>query len=382
MKKTLLFYCQHSIGIGHLVRSFALINSLKKSFLVTLVSGGDFPKGISIPEGINFVQLPAIGLDLNNCLEAIDSTEPVHVVMKSRQKEIMRIYNEIEPDIFVSEYFPFGKIQFMGDLLPLLKRTKSSKKPVNVICSLRDILEPKSMAKKMKQDFSVKIINEYYSSIMVHGDEYFITLGETCPQLNRIEIPISYTGYVSGETYLPKIDRTEFNEIVLSAGGGKIAPPFITKMICSFKNYGFGEGTILKVIAGPIYPKEDWIELQKLVKDEPNIILLRSVESLTDVWKKAKLSISLGGYNTLMEVICSRVPALILPYCNESNSEQEIRAIKLKEEGLVETTDFKNSSEAELSLYVKKVLNFNPADKELNLNGVENMRVILEEYYV
>lgn len=379
MKKTLLFYCQHSIGIGHLVRSFALVNSLKKNFQVTLVSGGDFPQGLSIPDGINFVQLPAIGLDLYNCLEAIDSDEPVHKVMKSRQKEIMRIYNEIEPDIFVSEYFPFGKIQFMGDLLPLLKRTKTSDKPVNVVCSLRDILEPKSMAKKMQQDFSTKIINEYYSSILVHGDESFITLDETCPQLSMMNIPVFYTGYVSDENYQLKIDRTNFNEIVLSAGGGKIAPPFITKMVSSFKKFGFGEGIILKVIAGPIYPKEDWIKLKELVKDESDITLLRSVESLTNVWKEARLSISLGGYNTLMEVICSRIPALIIPYCNESNSEQEIRAIKLLKEGLAETIDFKKSSEEQLALSVKKALNFNPADKELNLNGAENTRVIIEQ---
>ena len=65
MQKTLLFYCQHSVGIGHLVRSFALVNSLKKTFLVTLVSGGAFPKGLSVPDGINFVQLPPIGLNLN-----------------------------------------------------------------------------------------------------------------------------------------------------------------------------------------------------------------------------------------------------------------------------------------------------------------------------
>ena len=379
MQKTLLFYCQHSVGIGHLVRSFALVNSLKKTFLVTLVSGGAFPKGLSVPDGINFVQLPPIGLNLNKCLEAIESDEPVYKVMKSRQNKIMRIYNEIEPDVFVSEYFPFGKIQFIGDLLALLKRTKFSNKPVTVVCSLRDILEPTSTTKKMHQDFSTKMINEYYSSILVHGDENFITLNKTCPHLSRMNVPVYYTGYVTDEKYQTKIDRTAFNEIVLSAGGGKIASPFITKMVCSFKKFGFGEGISLKVIAGPIFPKGDWIELQELVKNEPGIVLLWSVENLTNVWKKAKLSVSMGGYNTLMEVICSRIPALIIPYCNESNSEQEIRAIKLQKEGLVETTDFEKLSKKELTEAVKNALNFNPVDKDLNLNGAENTRLIIEQ---
>ena len=150
-------------------------------------------------------------------------------------------------------------------------------------------------------------------------------------------------------------------------------------MVCSFKKFGFGEGISLKVIAGPIFPKGDWIELQELVKNEPGIVLLRSVENLTNVLKKAKLSVSMGGYNTLMEVICSRIPALIIPYCNESNSEQEIRAIKLQKEGLVETTDFEKLSKKELTEAVKNALNFNPVDKDLNLNGAENTRLIIEQ---
>ena len=97
--------------------------------------------------------------------------------------------------------------------------------------------------------------------------------------------------------------------------------------------------------------------MQELVKNEPGIVLLRSVENLTNVWKKAKLSVSMGGYNTLMEVICSRIPALIIPYCNESNSEQEIRAIKLQKEGLVETTDFEKSHcRKNEALYMKHTL--------------------------
>lgn len=379
MQKTVLFYCQHSIGIGHLVRSFAIINALKKSFHVTLISGGDFPKGQTVPEGINFIQLPPVGIDENNALRAIGTSDSTHNVMRIRQKMVISTYDEIRPDVFISEYFPFGKIQFMGELLPILKRIKSSDKPVQVVCSLRDIMEPSSMAKKLQQDFSIKIINEYYNSLLVHGDEHFLTLDETCPQISRINIPITYTGYVTDQHYLPKRNRENYKEIVLSAGGGKIAPPFVTKMVRSFQKFGFGDDTILRVIAGPIYPNDEWDILQELVINDTRILLNRSVENLSEVWKNARLSISLGGYNTLMEVICSRIPALIIPYNNDSNGEQEIRANKLQEAGLAETIYLEDSSEEELALAVKNALVFVPADKELNLNGAENTRRIIEQ---
>jgi len=379
MQKKVFFYCQHSMGIGHLIRSFALINSLKKAFGVTLVSGGDFPKGIKIPKGITFVQLPPIGIDDKNHLTAIGTNESAYEVIKIRQKKLINLFKEIQPDIFITEYFPLGKIQFMGELLPILKFIESNNLPIQVMCSSRDILEPKSIAKPLIGDFGVKIINDYYSRVLVHGDKNFIDLGETFTQLKRIEVPISYTGYVSDEKYVPKINRENFNEIVLSAGGGKVAQPFIIKMVNSFKKFGFGEGNILRVITGPIYPKEDWIVLQESVKNNSDIILNRSVENLSTIWKQARLSISPGGYNTLMEVICSRIPALIVPYCNETNSEQEIRAIKLQKEGLVETINLEKSSEEQIAIAVKKALNFVIADKELNLNGAENTRIILEQ---
>jgi len=363
MQKKVFFYCQHSMGIGHLVRSFALVNSLKKSFEVTLVSGGDFPKGLKIPIGINFVQLPPIGIDANNCLTPIGTDESAYKVMKTRQKKIIHLFKEIQPAIFITEYFPFGKIQFMGELLPVLKYIKSKNLPTHVVCSLRDILEPKYLATKMGQDFSIKIINEYYNRILVHGDENFMTLNETFPLLKRLKPAISYTGFVSDEKYVPKIDRENFNEIVLSAGGGKVAQPFISKMVNSFKKFGFGEGMILRVVAGPIYPEDDWEKLKELAKNNPNIILNRSVESLSNLWKQARLSISPGGYNTLIETICGRTPALIVPYCNISNSEQEIRTDKLQKEGLVKTINLENSSEEQLAIAVKKALNFTPTDK-------------------
>ena len=39
----LLFYCQHSVGLGHLVRSMNLADGLTRDFDVTLLNGGPWP---------------------------------------------------------------------------------------------------------------------------------------------------------------------------------------------------------------------------------------------------------------------------------------------------------------------------------------------------
>ena len=41
MKPALLFYCQHSVGLGHLMRSYALCDRLAERFRVVLIAGSD-----------------------------------------------------------------------------------------------------------------------------------------------------------------------------------------------------------------------------------------------------------------------------------------------------------------------------------------------------
>jgi len=382
MPKKIIFYCQHSIGIGHLIRSFALVSSLHKTFQVCLISGGEFPKGLPIPSGIEFIQLPPVGINQNNCLEAIESNEPVYRVMKQRQKIIVNYYKEFEPDFLITEFFPFGKIQFLGELSPVLKLIKNKEKQTKVLCSLRDVLEPSFNNSKLGPDFGVKIINEFYDAILVHGDKDFITLDKSFTQIDRIKAPLFYTGYVTNLTYQQKIKREDFSEIVLSAGGGKIAYPFIFKIVNSFIKYGFGEKIQLRIITGPMFPIEKFKELKTRVCNQRNIILHHSVESVHDYWKKAKLSISSGGYNTLIELISSKIPALVAPYRNETNSEQELRSSILEQKGLIKMMYYEDLNEEEISREVSNALLFTPSEQQIDLEGADKTRKILESLVI
>ena len=62
MKPSLLFYCQHSVGLGHLMRSYALCDALAERFRVVLLTGGELPSGIDPPAGVELVALPPLGV--------------------------------------------------------------------------------------------------------------------------------------------------------------------------------------------------------------------------------------------------------------------------------------------------------------------------------
>ena len=62
VRPPLLFYCQHHLGLGHLVRSLALAEALAERFEVVMVSGGVLPDGLRPPSGVRLVSLPPVGL--------------------------------------------------------------------------------------------------------------------------------------------------------------------------------------------------------------------------------------------------------------------------------------------------------------------------------
>ncbi|MBW4698847.1 MAG: carbohydrate porin [Aphanocapsa lilacina HA4352-LM1] len=63
MKKKILFYCQHILGMGHLVRSMEIVRGLADDFQVCFINGGEQVPGFDVPAGIEVINLPAIKTD-------------------------------------------------------------------------------------------------------------------------------------------------------------------------------------------------------------------------------------------------------------------------------------------------------------------------------
>ncbi|MBK9252612.1 MAG: hypothetical protein IPM70_12305 [Proteobacteria bacterium] len=49
MKPALILYCQHSLGMGHLVRSLAVAEALAVDFDVHFLNGGRWPAALALP---------------------------------------------------------------------------------------------------------------------------------------------------------------------------------------------------------------------------------------------------------------------------------------------------------------------------------------------
>src|SRR5262245_42940680 len=107
-----LFYCQHSLGMGHLMRSFALADRLAERFRVVLLNGGRLPKGIAAPANVELVNLSPIGIDDANQLVSHDKRISVEGALVRRRKIISATFNKLRPSVVLIELFPFGRKKF------------------------------------------------------------------------------------------------------------------------------------------------------------------------------------------------------------------------------------------------------------------------------
>ena len=335
-----LMYCQHVLGIGHLVRSAEIARALSLDADVTFVSGGPAVLGIPFPAGVERVQLPAIQTDEDfGTLENCGSVHTLEELQDLRRHTLLGLLDALQPDALVIELFPFGRKRFAFELIPLLDRVRSQKPETLVVCSLRDILVEKSDQAKHEERVC-SIVNAYFDLVLVHGDMRFVRLDETFHRVAGLRCDIRYTGFVQqagGETSSQPA-HIPGPTIVGSIGSGRYLQGQLL-----LENVIQAAGLLheqiphhFHIFAGPFIPEGVYARLRYLARALGNVQVQAYSPHFIEHLTRADLSISMGGYNTIMNVLAAGVPSLVYPYTANDDQEQHIRARRLQSLGIVE----------------------------------------------
>jgi predicted glycosyltransferase len=363
MKPSLLFYCQHSVGMGHLARSFALARALRDSFDLTLVCGGEIPTGIPTPEGIRIEALPPV--DASGA--------------GTRRDRLLALERQLEPDALLIELFPFGRKKFANELLPLLKQARRRAAPPLIACSLRDILVAGRRGQAHHDNRAAWLSNRYFDRVLIHADPQLARLEDSfAPRRPLLRTPVHYTGYVAPPVVAAASPRGRF--IVVSAGGGLVGMPLFTRVLAAHALLARGLRRPLRIIAGPFLPETDYAALQLRVQEFPDVELLRVVPDLAAQMRSAAASISQCGYNTAMDIAASATPALVVPFVTDTETEQLQRARRLQELGVLDYIDLRVSDDVQLAARMQALGATTPTATRLDLDGARASARLLREW--
>lgn len=328
MKPTAFLYCQHSLGMGHFVRSLALARGLVDNFDLTFINGGPLPDGKAIPDDMRFEHLPPLRMVEDGTLEGDGDVE---AIFAQRRTRLLALAKAFMPSVLIVELYPFGRKKFSAEIDPLIAVVRSY--GGKVACSVRDVLVKGRVDQALHDDRAAMCLNKMFDIVLVHSDERIFALGETFDPETSVTIPIRHTGYViaqAGPTSLaPKSGPT-----LVTAGGGAVGQALYAAAVAAQPILWKMKAWPMTIVAGPLYPQADWLDLQILADSVPGLTLRRSVPDMATHLRIAGRVVSQCGYNSALEIARSAVPALYVPFARGQESEQTMRAERFKVLGL------------------------------------------------
>jgi predicted glycosyltransferase len=344
----------HLLGVGHLQRAALLAGALaREGHAVTLVSGG-LPSPIASVEGLALVQLPPVrcmGTDFKTLLD--EEGAPVTPErLAERRARLLAAFDAVQPDVVITELFPFGRRQLAEEFDALLERARAQRPRPAVLASVRDILNPPSRVKRVAE--ALARLGRSYDRVLVHGDPAVSRLWDSWPCAPSLAARLVDTGLVADrdrQEPAPAEDPGETGEILVSGGGSAAALPLFRASLDAARllpDRGW------RLLVGHGVPAEAYEAIRQ--DAPPHVEVERARADFPALLARAAVSVSQCGYNTMADVALTRVRAVVVPFGEGGEREQGMRAARLEAAGLVDVLDADALSGESLAAAVRAAL--------------------------
>ena len=314
----------HLLGTGHLARALVLAQAHHAAGHDVHVITGGMPAPHLDATGITLTQLPPLrsdGVNFKRLLDA-DGQDVSPALLDDRRQAILRVLENMRPDIVMTELFPFGRRILSEEFEDLLKASAAmSPRPV-ICCSIRDILAPPS--KPAKAGATDALVSSYYDAVLVHSDPRITPLDASWPVSDKLRPKLRYTGFVSPPPAAQHRMVPVRQTILVSAGGGSVGGP-INRAVTE---------------AAQLAPDLHWhllvggtdsgARIKSLRQDAPANVTIEPVRpDFRELLYQAAASVSMCGYNTALDVLQAGTPAVFVPFDAGGEVEQSLRAATL-----------------------------------------------------
>jgi len=319
-----LIVVTHLLGTGHLRRAVMLARGFAAAgHQARVISGGTQVRGLAT-EGIGLMQLPPLKSDGTRftALLTEDGMAAPQSYLAMRQDRLLDALAEAQPDVLITELFPFGRRVLAPEFTALLQAALAQDAPPLILCSIRDILAPPS--KPGKAAATEELIARLYDGVLVHSDATATPLSISWPVSDLLAGKLHYTGFVAPSPPGPHPDQAGTGEVLVSAGGGAVGAPLFQAAREAARRT---PELTWRILAGGTDP----VPLIKALRQNApaNLIAEAARPDFRQMLSHAACSVSMAGYNTAMDLMQTGCPALLIPFDDGGEVEQSLRAKSL-----------------------------------------------------
>jgi predicted glycosyltransferase len=331
----ILLYSHDSYGLGHLRRTLTLAGAFverNRDASALILTGSTVSDAFRLPWGVDIVKLPSAVKVANQVYESNRMSIGFETLRDLRSGLISSAAEAFEPDVFMVDKSPLG---MKREVYPTLKYFRDSRPSTLTVLGLRDVLDdPRYVRRHWREGRIAEAIEEFYDLVLVYGPR---EVYDPLPEYGLSEEALDrshYVGYI-GRNPAPETDSySPFRPgyVLVTAGGGGDGFRLIKIYLQSLKGPEPSFDSL--VVTGPLMDDGAKREIEHLARG----LRVRVMEFRPDMdrlIKWAGVVVSMGGYNTTVELLAARKSALIVPRV-EPRVEQLIRAERLADLGLVE----------------------------------------------
>jgi len=367
---SVFFHVQWLLGIGHLQRSLRIAEALvREGAEVTLALGGPATPGVAIDPAIRRVQLPPVkALDAGFALVDERGEAICDEFRAVRRARLLAAFAEVRPDVVVIEGFPFARRAFAFELDPLVAAARAA--GTRVVCSVRDVIVMRDDPKRHRA--AIERVRGGFDTVLVHGDPDFIPFSASFPPAGEIADRIVYTGYVVEPE--PPDSNAPRGEVVVSAGGGK-AGAALMRAALEARRAGCLADLPWRLLTGMNAAEA---EFGQLCAEAPEgVAVERFRADFPALLRRCRVSVSQCGYNTALDIVAARAPAVLVPFSAGNETEQLTRAEHLAARGAAVLVREDELSPARLGAAIETAASRPPKPLDLDIGGARRSAEII-----
>ncbi len=383
-KRKIIVYSHDTYGLGNIRRMLVIAQALIENdpdVSILIISGSPMLHAFRIPPRIDYIKLPCLTRSAQGEYSAKFLDLEYEQILRLRSNIILNSVIDFDPDLILVDKKPFG---VSDELSATLNQLKSQKHRCKMVLLLRDILDSSENTMRIWEK------NRYHDAIACFYDQLLVVGSPTVFDMRKeYRFPesshkkVQFCGYIAreaGRSSGSEIRQTygikNENLILLTPGGGADGYQLLRCYLEGLQILPKDDSFKTLVICGPEMSVEHAQHIKLLASKCPNVFFESFTDDMMAYLDAADLVISMGGYNTVCELMTLGKKAIVIPRVNPVQ-EQWIRAERMAKLGLLRAIHPDNLSSAKLMQAIAEELSpavFDPQSRyQLNLKGLSGV---------
>ncbi len=336
-KPRVVLYSHDTMGLGHIRRNLLLAQAMTGSELnaeVLLITGARESGRFNLPKGADVVVLPALHKAMDGKYAARNLSLPLEELISIRSQLVMATIKSFRPDLVIVDNVARG---INGELDQALRYIRDDGK-IRCVLGLRDVRdEPEAVHREWTKQRCFETIRNFYHEVWVYGDSRVYDPRTEYNLPADIAARVRFTGYLDQRARLNGaggVNRSTPAKKpfgLCMVGGGQDG----AALAAAFAAAAHPAGMQMVVVTGPYMDAVAKNRLRVLAQTRPHLKVLEFVQEPTQLLRDAEFVITMGGYNTVCEVLSFEKRALVVPRV-VPRREQIIRAERLQSLGVID----------------------------------------------